>query len=97
MQELRSKREQELATLKKSLEDDTQTHEVQMADVRHKHTQELAAINEQLENIKKGKVGLEKIKQSLEAENADLTTELRNVGSSRQESIRFFQVCKIRI
>lgn len=55
-QELRSKREQELATLKKSLEDDTQTHEVQMSDVRHKHTQEIAAINEQLENIKKGKV-----------------------------------------
>lgn len=85
MQELRSKREQELATLKKSLEDDTQTHEVQMSEVRHKHTQEVAAINEQLENIKKSKGALEKVKQSLEAENADLTTELRNVGASRQE------------
>lgn len=86
MQELRSKREQELATLKKSLEDDTQMHEVAIADLRHKHTQEVAAINEQLENIKKGKTALEKVKQSLEAENADLTTELRNVGASRQES-----------
>lgn len=57
-----------------------------MAEVRHKHTQEVAAINEQLENIKKGKTALEKVKQSLEAENADLTTELRNVGASRQES-----------
>lgn len=57
-----------------------------MADVRHKHTQELGAINEQLENLKKGKTALEKVKQSLEAENADLTTELRNVGASRQES-----------
>lgn len=75
-----------MATLKKSLEDDTQSHEVQMAEVRHKHTQEVVAINEQLENIKKGKTGLEKVKQSLEAENADLTTELRNVGASRQES-----------
>lgn len=75
-----------MATLKKSLEDDTQSHEVQMAEIRHKHTQEVAAINEQLENIKKGKTALEKVKQSLEAENADLTTELRNVGASRQES-----------
>lgn len=57
-----------------------------MAEIRHKHTQEVAAINEQLENIKKGKTALEKVKQSLEAENADLTTELRNVGASRQES-----------
>lgn len=75
-----------MATLKKSLEDDTQSHEVQMADIRHKHTQEIGGINEQLENLKKGKAALEKVKQSLEAENADLTTELRNVGASRQES-----------
>lgn len=57
-----------------------------MADLRHKHTQEIAAINEQLENIKKGKTALEKVKQSLEAENADLTTELRNIGANKQES-----------
>lgn len=57
-----------------------------MAEIRHKHTQEVGAINEQLETIKKSKTALEKVKQSLEAENADLTTELRNVGASRQES-----------
>lgn len=85
-QELRSKREQELATLKKSLEEETQLHEVTLAEMRHKHTQELAAINEQLESIKKAKAGFEKAKQALEAENADLATELRSVAASRQES-----------
>lgn len=56
--------------------------------MRHKHSQELSAINEQLENFKKTRGALEKSKQTLEAENADLATELRNVNSSRQENDR---------
>lgn len=56
--------------------------------MRHKHGQELSSINEQLESFKKTKVGLEKQKQTLEAENADLATELRNVNQSRQENDR---------
>lgn len=52
-QELRSKREQELATLKKTLEEETQLHEVSIADMRHKHSQEVTSINEQLEVLKK--------------------------------------------
>lgn len=56
--------------------------------MRHKHSQELSSINEQLENLKKTKAGLEKAKQTLEAENADLATELRNVNTSRQENDR---------
>uniref|UniRef100_A0A6P7G1J3 Myosin heavy chain, non-muscle isoform X2 n=1 Tax=Diabrotica virgifera virgifera TaxID=50390 RepID=A0A6P7G1J3_DIAVI len=87
-QELRSKREQELAGLKKTLEEEAQQHEVSVTDMRHKHSQELGSLNEQLENLKKLKANLEKTKQSLEAENADLTSELRNVGASRQEGER---------
>uniref|UniRef100_A0A6M2DP06 Putative myosin class v heavy chain n=1 Tax=Xenopsylla cheopis TaxID=163159 RepID=A0A6M2DP06_XENCH len=87
-QELRSKREQELATLKKSLEEEASGHESMVAEMRHKHSQELQSVNEQLENIKKLKTGLEKSKLQLEAENADLATELRSVGASRQESDR---------
>jgi len=87
-QELRSKREQELATLKKSLEEETSLHEATQADMRHKHSQELGELNEQMENIKKQRSALEKAKQALEAENADLTSELRNVGASRQEGER---------
>ncbi|XP_055526751.1 myosin heavy chain, non-muscle isoform X1 [Wyeomyia smithii] len=87
-QELRSKREQEVATLKKTLEDEAANHEGQMSDTRHKHAQELSSINEQLENLKKLKASLEKAKQTLEAENADLATDLRNVNQSRQENDR---------
>lgn len=87
-QELRSKREQEVASLKKAFEDETVNHESLLQDMRHKHGQEISSINEQLENFKKTKLGLEKQKQTLEAENADLATELRNVNQSRQESDR---------
>ncbi|XP_039954687.1 myosin heavy chain, non-muscle isoform X2 [Bactrocera tryoni] len=87
-QELRSKREQELATLKKSLEDEAVNHESFLSEMRHKHSQELNAINDQLENLRKAKAVLEKSKGTLEAENADLATELRSVNSSRQENDR---------
>lgn len=55
-QELRSKREQELATLKKNLEEETSIHEATLADMRHKHTQELTALNEQMDALKKLKL-----------------------------------------
>ncbi|CAB0032260.1 unnamed protein product [Trichogramma brassicae] len=87
-QELRSKREQELATLKKNLEEETQLHEATLQEIRHKHTQELTGLNEQLEAFKKTKAALEKAKIGLEAENAELTQELRSIGASRQESDR---------
>ncbi|XP_076298796.1 myosin heavy chain 10 isoform X9 [Lasioglossum baleicum] len=87
-QELRSKREQELATLKKNLEEETSMHEATLADMRHKHTQELTAINEQMDALKKTKAVLEKAKGTLEAENADLASELRSISASRQESDR---------
>ncbi|KRG04565.1 myosin heavy chain, non-muscle isoform X5 [Drosophila mojavensis] len=87
-QELRSKREQELAMLKKSLEEEGVNHESVLAEMRHKHAQELNSINDQLENLRKAKAGLEKAKGTLEAENADLATELRSVNSSRQENDR---------
>lgn len=87
-QELRSKREVELASLKKSLEDEAVNHANFLAYTRHKLLQELNAINEQVENFRKNKTILEKAKQSLEADNADLATELRNVNTARQENDR---------
>lgn len=77
-----------MASLKKAFEDESVNHEGQLSDMRHKHTQEITVINEQLESMKKIKIGLEKAKQTLEAESADLASELRNVNQSRQESER---------
>ncbi|XP_048482953.1 myosin heavy chain, non-muscle isoform X2 [Plutella xylostella] len=87
-QELRSKREQEVAVLKRSIEEEAVTHEAALTDQRHKHSQELQQLMEQHEQIKKAKAGLEKAKQSLEAENADLATELKSAAAARADGER---------
>ncbi|XP_050671121.1 myosin heavy chain, non-muscle isoform X1 [Leptidea sinapis] len=87
-QELRSKREQEVAVLKRSLEEESVSHEATIAEQRHKHSQELQLINEQHEQLKKSKAALEKAKQTLEAENADLATELKSASAARADGER---------
>lgn len=52
-QELRQKREVEVTELKKQLEDATRTHDAQLVDLRHRHTQQLEQLNEQLDQAKK--------------------------------------------
>ncbi|KAF5306235.1 hypothetical protein FQA39_LY08933 [Lamprigera yunnana] len=72
------------------IQNDTITLEVHVvADAPHdipwdsgKHT-ELAPITEQLENMRKTKLGFEKTKQPLEAEKVDFASELGNVGVRR--------------
>ena len=63
-QELRTKREQELAALKKALEEETGSHEVHLTEMRHKHSQEISEIHEQLDVVKKSKMALEKVKST---------------------------------
>lgn len=55
-QELRQKREVEVTELKKQLDEMTQTHDTQLQDLRHRHTQQLEQINEQLDQAKKVRV-----------------------------------------
>merc|ERR550534_2696158 len=87
-QELRTKREQELAALKKALEDEAAAHEIQTSEMRHKHSQEINVIHEQLDVVKKNKMALEKIKSTLEAENADMASEIKTLTASRTEGER---------
>lgn len=49
----RSKREVEVTSLKKNLEEEAKFHEQQMADMRQKHNQAFEEINEQLEQAKR--------------------------------------------
>uniref|UniRef100_A0A0P4W6V9 Myosin motor domain-containing protein n=1 Tax=Scylla olivacea TaxID=85551 RepID=A0A0P4W6V9_SCYOL len=93
-QELRSKREEELASLKKSLEDDQALHEHQIAELRQKHSHAIENLNVEIDQLKKMKGGLDKAKNQLEAENADLANELRNVTSSKQESEKKRKQCE---
>ena len=48
-QELRSKREQEVTVLKKTLEDEAKTHEAQIQEMRQKYSQAIEELAEQLE------------------------------------------------
>ncbi|KAJ4931778.1 hypothetical protein JOQ06_010218 [Pogonophryne albipinna] len=84
-QELRAKREQEVALLKKATEDEGRGHEAQVQDLRQKHSQAVEELNEQLEQAKRVTAGLEKAKQALEKEQADLSADLRSLGSSKQD------------
>lgn len=49
----RTKREQEVAELKKALEEETKNHEVQIQDIRQRHATALEELSEQLEQAKR--------------------------------------------
>lgn len=49
----RAKREQEVAMLKKAMEDEGRSHEAQVQDLRQKHSQAVEELNEQLEQGKR--------------------------------------------
>jgi len=53
VQDLRAKREDELKDLKQTIERNQKTFETQVADMRGKHTQQMEAFNEELENVRK--------------------------------------------
>ncbi|XP_075184995.1 myosin-10-like isoform X12 [Anomaloglossus baeobatrachus] len=85
-QELRAKREQEVTDLKKNIEEESKVHEAQVIEMRQRHTQALEDVSEQLEQSRRFKVNLEKVKQTLESENADLVKEVKNLHATKQES-----------
>merc|ERR1719350_2751347 len=87
-QELRTAREKELAGLKKALEDDSANHENTVTEMRHKHSSEVTSLNESLDSLKKSKSGLEKAKNTLEGEMADMSAELKAAMAYKQENER---------
>uniref|UniRef100_A0A8C7JAH9 Myosin-9 n=1 Tax=Oncorhynchus kisutch TaxID=8019 RepID=A0A8C7JAH9_ONCKI len=85
-QELRTKRETEVTQLKKVLEDEAKVHELQVADMRHKHNQAFDELNEQLEQAKRNKASVEKAKQAMESEHNELAIELKTLNQGKSES-----------
>ncbi|XP_026096176.1 myosin-9-like isoform X1 [Carassius auratus] len=85
-QELRTKRETEVAHLKKTLEDEAKVHEQLVAEMRQKHGQAFDELNEQLEQVKRNKVSVEKTKQALESERNELQIELKTLMQGKGES-----------
>merc|ERR1719264_2222386 len=87
-QELRTAREKELNNTKSNLEESLTNHETMMTDMRHKHSQDMAQLNNQLDTIKKTKAQAEKMKAQYESELADITHELKSVSGNKQEAER---------
>uniref|UniRef100_A0AAQ5YCX0 Myosin-9 n=1 Tax=Amphiprion ocellaris TaxID=80972 RepID=A0AAQ5YCX0_AMPOC len=85
-QELRTKRETEVAQLKKTLEDEAKVHEHQLIEMRQKHGQAFDELNEQLEQAKRNKVSMEKAKQALESERNELSIELQTLMQGKTDS-----------
>ncbi|XP_060030710.1 myosin-14 isoform X1 [Erinaceus europaeus] len=84
-QELRSKREQEVTELKKTLEEEARVHEVAVQELRQRHGQALGELTEQLEQARRNKGAWEKTRLTLEAEVSDLRAELSSLQTARQE------------
>ncbi|XP_075461386.1 myosin-10-like isoform X2 [Ascaphus truei] len=85
-QDLRTKREQEVTELKKTIEDEVKIHESQVLEMRQRHTQTVEELSEQLEQSRRFKVNLEKVKQTLESENADLLKEVKTLQAAKLDS-----------
>ncbi|XP_053325018.1 myosin-9 [Spea bombifrons] len=85
-QELRTKREQEVTHLKKTLDEEARAHEVQIQELRQKHSQAAEELSEQLEQTKRLKANLEKAKQSLESERNELANEVKTLLQSKGDS-----------
>ncbi|XP_060071746.1 myosin heavy chain, non-muscle-like isoform X4 [Ylistrum balloti] len=88
VQDLRNKREMELKDLKTMLAETKKSSEDQVHAIRHKHSAQIQALNEEIENVKKSKASLDKQRQTLEAENTDLAGDLKQVQMAKQESER---------
>ncbi|XP_014267570.3 uncharacterized protein myh14 isoform X7 [Maylandia zebra] len=87
-QELRSRREAELSELQRCVEEETRRHEIQLSEVRVKHSAALDSLQEQLDNGKRARQSLDKAKAALEEERQNLTSELKSLQASRSESER---------
>ncbi|XP_023819646.1 myosin-10 isoform X2 [Oryzias latipes] len=87
-QELRSRREAELGELQRCVEEETRRHEVQVSELKVKHSTALDNLQEQLDNSKRARQSLEKAKAMLEEERNNLTSEIKSLQAGRTESER---------
>ncbi|CAL8290473.1 unnamed protein product [Merluccius merluccius] len=87
-QELRSRREAELSDLQRCVEEETRRHEVQLSELRIKHSSAIDNLQEQLDNSKRARQSMEKAKAVLEEERLSLTSELKGLQGGRMESER---------
>ncbi|XP_077140245.1 myosin-4-like [Ranitomeya variabilis] len=81
--ELNKKREAEFQKLRRDLEESTLQHEATSAALRKKHSDSVAELGEQLDNLQRVKQKLEKEKSELKMEIDDLACNMENVAKSK--------------
>ncbi|KAH7722128.1 myosin heavy chainfast skeletal muscle [Aphelenchoides avenae] len=84
--EVNKKREAELAKLRRDLEESNMNHETQLGALRKKHNDGIAELTDQLEQLQKLKVKLEKDKQQIQREAEDATQTADSELRARQEA-----------
>lgn len=84
--EINKKREAELAKLRRDLEENNLNHETQLGALRKKHNDAVAELTDQLEQMQKIKVKVEKDKQQIQRELEDATQTADSELRSRQEA-----------
>jgi len=84
--ELNKKREAELAKLRRDLEESNLNHETQLGSLRKKHNDAVAELTDQLEQLQKIKVKVEKDKQAMQRELEDATQAADSELRGRQEA-----------
>merc|ERR1719361_1807012 len=84
--EMQQKRDAELQDLKKSIEDETRSHEQAMGTLRAKNNQIVEELNNQLDQFKRQKAAVEKNKAALEADQAEMAADIDRLTNLKAES-----------
>ncbi|KAF1745120.1 hypothetical protein MXB_1473, partial [Myxobolus squamalis] len=83
--DVQSKRENELQTLKNTIDEEAEKHELSLVELKARHNQLFQEMNDQLDLLKKSKVSLEKAKSQLESEKSGLIEELERIKIAKND------------
>jgi myosin heavy chain 6/7 len=95
--EINKKREAELAKLRRDLEESNMNHETQLGSLRKKHTDAVAELSDQVEQLQKLKVKVEKDKAQIQRELEDANAQLDGELRGRQEAEKVVKSLEIQL
>ena len=93
--EINKKREAELAKLRRDLEEANMNHESQLGALRKKHTDAVAELTDQLDQMNKAKQKLEKDKAQAVRDAEELASQLDSVYCIYKQAIKSNKIIKI--
>lgn len=94
---MNKKREAELAKLRRDLEEANLNHETQLGALRKKHTDAVAELSDQLDQIQKARAKIEKDKVQIQREAEDLQAQLDAEGSARMNADKMLKQLELQL